>query len=401
MHWSSYAEIKRRNAPPKKFLIIKGVLEAMKWILMRPEMDDVKLEGLHAFANLVIEPSPTLESAITTILPYLACQSAPHVEASLRCIRNALILGGPAAQTTVIANHGIALIIPHLSSPDDETQLHALVSTQTLSLIADSRAPIANVSTSILLALLNPESAAAHRVADLAMGILTNLALSDTVAQTIGETGGQALIAHVFHFLSTTDPTVPLSLLRNLCIDSPTCLAITSVGSTRLFSILFTTRSAEVRRDAMSVIRNLILQNAYCRGRFWEVDGFLDELIVDVTAPDPELQLYAVEIIWCYVAASTSRARVFADMNAMNALLLPIERAPETTLGQLAGRCFAAVKDAATSVDVWAGILAEWKEADEMLAGERKRRRKPKSPARRRASKRGRNAVSGKKHEKR
>ncbi|KAJ3153866.1 hypothetical protein HDU89_008731 [Geranomyces variabilis] len=385
----------------KKFLVVKGALAAMKWVLKRPEMDDVKLEVLHAFANLIIEPSPTLDAAIPNILPYLAHSSAPQIEAALRCIRNALVLGGPAAQTLVLTHDGIALIVCHLSSPNPETQLHALVNTQTLSLLPDSRAPIAKASTSTLLALLNPGSPVAQRVVEHAMGILTNLALTDTVAQVIGETGGETLIAHVFHFLTTTDPTVPLSLLRNLCIDSPTCLAITSVGSARLFSLMFTTRSAEVRRDAMSVVRNLILQNAYCRAQFWDVAGFLDELIVDVTAPNRELQLYAVEIVWCYVASSPQRARVFADMDAMNALLLPIEREPETPLGQLAGRCFAAIKEAATSVDVWAGILAEWQEADKMLVDERKRRRKGKSPVRRRTSKRGRKAATGKNHDKR
>ncbi|KAJ3173390.1 hypothetical protein HDU87_007659 [Geranomyces variabilis] len=385
----------------KKFLVVKGAHAAMKWVLKRPEMDDVKLEALHAFANLVIEPSSTLDSAIPTILPYLAHPSAPHVEAALRSIRNVLVLGGPAAQTVVLTHDGIALIIRHLSSTNAETQLHALVSTQTLSVLPNSRAPIATASISVLLSLLNPEFPVGQRVVEHAMGILTNLALTDTVAQVIGESGGEALIARVFHFLTTADPTVPLSLLRNLCIDSPTCLAITSVGSARLFSLMFTTRSAEVRRDAMSVVRNLILQNAYCRAQFWKVAGFLDELIVDVTAHERELQLYAVEIVWCYVASSPQRARVFADMDAMNALLLPIEREPETPLGQLAGRCFAAIKEAAASVDVWAGILAEWQEADKMLVEERKRRRRAKSSAKRQTSRHGRKTVAGKKHEKR
>ncbi|KAJ3018419.1 hypothetical protein HKX48_002920 [Thoreauomyces humboldtii] len=101
----------------------------------------------------------------------------------------------------------------------------------------------------------------------------------------------------------------------------------------------------------MSVIRNLILQNQFCRLSFWEVPGFLDEVLVDLTSPDPELQMYTVEVVWRYVAKDVRRAKVLVDLDCMHALLSPIGRGGE--VGELAAKCFEAMRNVANGTDVW------------------------------------------------
>ncbi|KAI8912982.1 armadillo-type protein [Powellomyces hirtus] len=361
----------------KKYLLLKGILSSIRWILQRPDVDDVKIEALHAFANLVIEPSDTLMSAIPALIGILSCGSSAHSEGSLRCIRNILVRGGRNAQDMVMRENGISLIIPHLEAKASDNQLHSLICIQILSLLPDARKEIAAKSLRLLLTFIDPAQKADQKVTHHSLCTLTNLALTDTVAQDITTAGSTHMFANIFHSVGNKQDNLvnSLSLLRNLCIDTPSCLSIASLGGTLLFEILFTTRNAQIRKLVMSILRNLILQNTYCRIEFWEASGFLDELIVDVTSTDADLQLYTVEIIWSYIASNRKRAKILADMDAMNALLLPMER--EGLVAQLASKCFLRLKEVATSIDVWKLILAEWNEADlKEEQGRKKGRRK-------------------------
>ncbi|KAI8827040.1 armadillo-type protein [Fimicolochytrium jonesii] len=349
----------------RKYLDQRETWKSVLWLIRRPALLDVQLEALHLYSSLAMSPSPGPHEAIGDIIYLIEnSTSTPPLEAALRCLRNILVRGGDHAAKKVMKHKGLAAHNPHVRSPDPHIQLHSLICLTMLSFLPTSRAEIAKDNLSILLQLLASEEASLSSQTHYALSILTNLALTDRLAQDIALKGIPTLFTNIFRiFFADPRDVTALRLLSNLCIDNASCITITSLGGAHFLDTLCGTPSTAVREHMVGIVRNLVQQSTFCNNTYWEASGFIEEVIVDVTASDADLQRHSVEILWAFIEEDKARVPVLAGMDAMNALLLPMEKGGK--VGELATKCFALMEMATVKSDIWERILAEWRAEDE------------------------------------
>lgn len=328
---------------------------------------------MKAFANIVTEPSTHVDDAIPILLQIITSGDSMFRESAFRGLRNAVVRGGHSAKNRAESEGAINILIKELSNTELPIVEHAMAALREIALLPGTRCRIAEALPT-LVSLLDaslPTSTLKKSIIHHCVCTLTNLSIDDVISQQIATIGSEKLFRDLYAilFAGTSIETLrvdTLCLLRNLCIDTPSCLLIASMGSPKLFEILFTGNS-DLRRESMAVIRNLLLQNRFCFEEFWEVPGFLDEIIIDLTATnDIRLCRAAIDIVYHYlIKGGPARKKILYEMDFSSALLIPMEEQGEEA-GHIAAKCFRILKDYEKSVvqDHWSRIWAEWKEED-------------------------------------
>ncbi|KNC99336.1 uncharacterized protein SPPG_05584 [Spizellomyces punctatus DAOM BR117] len=376
----------------KLLLVSEGVIPSIVWLLRQEGRNSQKLEAIYAFANVVITPSREAEEAIPLLLQVAAESTDAFEEAALRALRNALARTGEGVRRRFVTEGGVAILGKQLGRTDLQIVQHSIAGLRNVALLdvpLEARHQVAKFCPDFLHLLSHKDKTAPAwkihlSITHHALCTICNLAVTDTIAQDISITGRSTLFSHIYRIIFDRDiPDTPfrldaLACLRNLCIDEDSCLLIASMGVPKLFELLFT-GSPFLRAEAMAVLRNLILQNRYCFDEFFQVDGFIDELVADLSSQyTSTLQRCAVDIIHCYLTkGDTAHKRTFYDADCLPALLLPMEADNENK--DVAVVCFRILQDyerraVLESRDHWTRIWVDWKAED----AERKNAKKEK-----------------------
>ncbi|KAJ3196643.1 hypothetical protein HK101_008220 [Irineochytrium annulatum] len=204
-----------------------------------------------------------------------------------------------------------------------------------------------------------------------------------------------------------------LECLRNLCVDDTTCVRIVRLGSHHLLRLLFTNPSSSDRhRETLALLRNLVVQNAYCAEKLvgqeepdylmvgassadsggsagggkkkrslWGATGlantgFVAEVIAGLASKDTTgVQRCAVDIVTRLLELGGDEARaMLVEEGCLQALVIAMDQANSgASNAAAAAKCYKELKmfedrSATGFRDHWARIKREWDDADRNAA---------------------------------
>ncbi|KAJ3086595.1 hypothetical protein HK102_012860 [Quaeritorhiza haematococci] len=243
---------------------------------------------------------------------------------------------------------------------------------------------------------------------------------SNTLITTIMSASTSArmsLLAAMYRMLfKSTNPDLFKPLLKclgNLCIDEDACLAIVSMGQPKLLELLFNSKY-RTNLQAMVVIRNLIVANRYSFVEFSRVDGFIEELVANMSAKNPMLRKCSVEIVmWFLEKGGDAVKQALLEADTLSALVVPMEEESGTagtddsfmtplsssatslsrnlSCAAMARHCFQLLQTYERTVrqnlDPWTRISIKWKLIDEKEGRVPEKKKKGSQKGRRRITK--------------
>ncbi|KAL7746869.1 hypothetical protein RI367_007805 [Sorochytrium milnesiophthora] len=296
---------------------------------------------------------------VSTQQPVFADKTAVHLKFRLLCASIAVLrhltthADSPKTTRDVYTHSRHSLVALLSEMPAVLTRAQSAHATQLYSLVNDLVCLVVNLSMSDHIAFLLTDMSIHMYLLPILQATLPAQAASDLPRGTVTE----------LTILHST-----LCAFRNLIVDDTSSRAIVDHAAAGVCHVLAHASNEDVRSEALAVVRNLVLHNAYCADWLYRnVKGFMIEIVNLLASSREDQQTCACEVLVRYAEMGSEFRVMLTELNCTLALLVPINASNSAT--PFARLCLQLLHheecgDSQQDADVFTRVWGQWKQQD-------------------------------------